>query len=66
MTFFILLIIYLLIYFCFFEAGVFCVDQTRFELRNPPAAVSQVLGIKVCATTPVVTLLDLSVYEKAQ
>jgi hypothetical protein len=27
------------------------VDQAGLELRNPPASASQVLGLKVCATT---------------
>jgi hypothetical protein len=27
------------------------VDQTSLELRNLPASASQVLGLKVCATT---------------
>jgi hypothetical protein len=27
------------------------VDQVGLELRNPPASASQVLGLKVCATT---------------
>jgi hypothetical protein len=27
------------------------VDQAGFELRNPPASASQVLGLKACATT---------------
>jgi hypothetical protein len=41
----------------FFETGFLCValavlDQASLELRNPPASASQVLGLKVCATTP--------------
>jgi hypothetical protein len=28
------------------------VDQAGLNLRNPPASASQVLGLKVCATTP--------------
>ena len=28
------------------------VDQAGLELRNPPASASQVLGLKVYATTP--------------
>jgi hypothetical protein len=32
--------------------GTHFVDQTGLELRNPPASASQVLGLKVCATTP--------------
>jgi hypothetical protein len=31
--------------------GTHSVDQTGLELRNPPASVSQVLGLKACATT---------------
>jgi hypothetical protein len=32
--------------------GTHFVDQAGLELRNPPASASQVLGAKVCATTP--------------
>jgi hypothetical protein len=32
--------------------GTQFVDQAGLELRNPPASASQVLGLKVCATTP--------------
>jgi hypothetical protein len=32
--------------------GTHSVDQAGLELRNPPASVSQVLGLKVCASTP--------------
>jgi hypothetical protein len=32
--------------------GTHSVDQAVLELRNPPASVSQVLGLKACATTP--------------
>jgi hypothetical protein len=32
--------------------GIHFVDQAGLELRNPPASASQVLGLKVCATTP--------------
>jgi hypothetical protein len=33
--------------------GTHSVDQAGLELRrNPPASASQVLGLKVCATTP--------------
>jgi hypothetical protein len=46
----------------FFETGFLCValagcpgthsvDQAGLKLRNPPASASQVLGLKVCATT---------------
>jgi hypothetical protein len=31
--------------------GTHSVDQAGLEHRNPPASVSQVLGLKVCATT---------------
>jgi hypothetical protein len=32
--------------------GTYSVDQAGLELRDPPASASQVLGSKVCATTP--------------
>jgi hypothetical protein len=32
--------------------GTHSVDQAGLELRNPSASASQVLGLKVCATTP--------------
>jgi hypothetical protein len=32
--------------------GTHSVDQAGLELRNLPASTSQVLGLKVCATTP--------------
>jgi hypothetical protein len=32
-------------------SGTHSVDQAGLELRNPPASASQVLGLKVCATT---------------
>jgi hypothetical protein len=32
--------------------GTQFVDQAGLKLRNPPASASQVLGLKVCATTP--------------
>jgi hypothetical protein len=31
--------------------GTHSVDQAGFKLRNPPASASQMLGLKVCATT---------------
>jgi hypothetical protein len=31
--------------------GTHFLDQAGLELRNPPASASQVLGLKVCATT---------------
>jgi hypothetical protein len=35
--------------------GTHFVDQAGLELRNPPASASQVLGLKACATTPVLS-----------
>jgi hypothetical protein len=32
--------------------GTHFVDQAGLKLRNPPASASRVLGLKVCATTP--------------
>jgi hypothetical protein len=32
--------------------GTHFVDQADLKLRNLPASASQVLGLKVCATTP--------------
>jgi hypothetical protein len=32
--------------------GTHFVDEAGLELRNLPASASQVLGLKVCATTP--------------
>jgi hypothetical protein len=32
--------------------GTHSVVQAGLELRNPPVSASQVLGLKVCATTP--------------
>jgi hypothetical protein len=31
--------------------GTHSVDQAGLELRNPPVSASQMLGLKVCATT---------------
>ena len=31
--------------------GIHSVDQADYELRNPPAPASQVLGLKACVTT---------------
>jgi hypothetical protein len=36
--------------------GTHSVDQAGLELRDPPASASQVLGLKVCATTPLATV----------
>jgi hypothetical protein len=48
--------------FSFFEMGFLCivldcpethsVDQAGFVVRDPPVSASQVLGLKMCATTP--------------
>jgi hypothetical protein len=41
------------------------VDQAGLELRNPPASASQVLGLKVCATTTqhlLGSLYDIKIY----
>jgi hypothetical protein len=32
--------------------GTHFVDQAGLKLRNPPVSASQVLGLKMCATTP--------------
>jgi hypothetical protein len=32
--------------------GTHSLDQADLKLRNSPASASQVLGLKVCATTP--------------
>jgi hypothetical protein len=32
--------------------GIHSIDQAGLELRNPPTSASQVLGLKVCTTTP--------------
>jgi hypothetical protein len=52
---------YLFIFFWLFQdwvslyspdcPGTYFVDQAGLELRNPPVSASQVLGLKVCATT---------------
>jgi hypothetical protein len=36
--------------------GTHFVDQAGFKLRNLPASASRVLGLKACATTPIVRL----------
>jgi hypothetical protein len=50
----------LFVWFGFFETGFLCLAlavleltlfQAGFQLRNPPASPSQVLGLKACATT---------------
>jgi hypothetical protein len=60
-SFFLSLNFYLFIYFCFFWdrvslcrpgcPGTHSVYQASLELRNLPASASQMLGLKVCATT---------------
>jgi hypothetical protein len=57
------LFLFCFVLFCFvlfcFETGFLCVaptvshsvDQAGLELRNPPASVSQVLGLKASTTT---------------
>jgi hypothetical protein len=57
-----IIIIIIFFFFWFFKTGfvslcssgcpgTHSVDQAGLELRNPPASASQVLGLKVCATT---------------
>jgi hypothetical protein len=57
--------IHILFFFFFFRDRFLCspgcpgthfVDQAGLELRNIPASASQVLGLKVCATTHSYTL----------
>jgi hypothetical protein len=53
--------LYFIFYFVFFRdrvslcspgcPGTHSVDQAGLKLRNLPASASQVLGLKVCATT---------------
>jgi hypothetical protein len=43
--------------------GAHSVDQAGLKLRNSPASASQVLGLKVCATT---TQLDFLAGTKEQ
>jgi hypothetical protein len=42
--------------------GTHSVDQAGLELRNPPASASQVLGLKVFATTARLNLTVLFAY----
>jgi hypothetical protein len=58
--FFLLLALFLFVYFVFPDRvslcspgcpGTYFVDQAGLKLRNLPASASQVLGLKVCATT---------------
>jgi hypothetical protein len=46
--------------------GTHFVYQAGFELRNPPASASQVLGLKECATTPSFLAPILSFGEERQ
>jgi hypothetical protein len=66
-----LLLLFFVFVFCFFRdrvslcssgcPGTHFVDQAGFELRNPPASTSQVLGLKACATMPDLKgILDLN------
>jgi hypothetical protein len=48
----------------FFERGFLCVALAVLELRNPPASASQMLGLKVCATTAWLTLIIFPVLEQ--
>jgi hypothetical protein len=58
--------------FCFFETGFLCValavlelthlEQAVLKLRNPPASASQVLGLKVCATTAWLQILLVTLF----
>jgi hypothetical protein len=63
-TFLLLLVFFFFLFFCFFFfsrdrvslyslgcPGTHFVDQAGLELRNPSASASQVLGLKVSATT---------------
>jgi hypothetical protein len=48
-------IMHVLLFVCFRDRVSLCspgCPGTHSELRNPPASASQVLGLKVCATTP--------------
>ena len=42
--------------------GTHFVDQAGLELRNPPASASQVLGLKVWATTAQLKFIYLFIY----
>jgi hypothetical protein len=47
--------------------GTHFVDQAGLELRNPPASASQVLGLKVCATTPgIIVMFKVSELQNIQ
>jgi hypothetical protein len=59
---FFLCLVFLFCFVLFFKTGFLCValaelegthsvDQAGLELRTPPASASQILGLKVCATT---------------
>ncbi|GAB1296971.1 ATP-dependent RNA helicase DDX42 [Apodemus speciosus] len=43
--------------------GTHSVDQAGFELRNPPASASQVLGLQACATTACQELVSLQAMQ---
>jgi hypothetical protein len=44
--------------------GTHSVDQAGLELRNLPASVSQVLGLKACATTALFFLAFIEVVRQ--
>jgi hypothetical protein len=63
-TFFVV-VFCLFVLFCFRDRVSLCspgcpgthfVDQAGLELRNPPASASQVLGLKACATTALLSI----------
>jgi hypothetical protein len=72
---FFLLLLFFFVLFCFVFRdrvslyspgcpGTHFADQAGLELRNPPASASQVLGLKVCTTTPSLTSFLNSTFER--
>ena len=66
------LFFFVFVFVLFFETGFLCspgcpgthsVDQAGFELRNPPAFASEVLGLKVCAITPCLIGVSIAVIK---
>ena len=62
--------------FCFFETGDLCVsaiavlelalvDQASLQLRDLPASASQVLGLKVCATTAQLNYIFYTIHQES-
>lgn len=49
-----------------FESGFYCVALAGLELRDPPAFASQVLGFKVCITTPTFKVSFFNVTSKRE